>query len=103
MAAGEAAAGGMAAAEGGKPGGAWREAHPRAPGWAREEDGALADDDVLVHVAHTWQPVIVGPFPAGDRSAVITGGIPVPATWAEVPVVRADGTVLGHVLACLIG
>ena len=103
MAAGAATAAAIDAAETSKPAGASRQAHSRVPRWALEEDRALADDDVLVHVAHTWQPVIVGPFPAGDRSAVITGGIPVPATWAEVPVVRADGTVLGHVLACLIG
>jgi GAF domain-containing protein len=68
-----------------------------------EEDRVLAEDDVLVHVARSWQPVIVGPFPAGDRSDVIAGGIPVPATWSEVPVVRTDGAVLGHVLACVIG
>jgi GAF domain-containing protein len=72
-----------------------------------------------VHVARTWQPVIVGPLPERqpqtltlsgapegereNRADVITGVIPVPATWTEVPIVRTDGTVLGHVLACLIG
>jgi GAF domain-containing protein len=71
--------------------------------WALDEGRPLAEDDVLVHVARSWQPVIVGPFPAGDRTDVIAGGIPVPATWTEVPVVRTDGTVLGQVLACLIG
>ena len=70
---------------------------------ALEEDRLLAEDDVLVHVARSWQPVIVGPFPAGDRTDVIAGGIPVQATWTEVPIVRTDGTVTGHVLACLIG
>jgi len=103
MAAGAATMAAIDAAETSKPAGGSRQAHSRVPRWALEEDRPLAGDDVLVHVARTWQPVIVGPFPAGDRSAVITGGIPVPATWAEVPVVRADGTVLGHVLACLIG
>ena len=103
MAAGAATMAAIDAAETSRPAGGSRQAHTRVPRWALEEDRPLSGDDVLVHVAHTWQPVIVGPFPAGDRSAVITGGIPVPATWAEVPVVRADGTILGHVLACLIG
>jgi len=71
--------------------------------WALDEGRSLAEDDVLVYVARAWQPVIVGPFPAGDRADVIAGGIPVPATWTEVPIVRTDGTVLGQVLACLIG
>jgi len=103
MAAGAATMAAIDAAETSRPAGGSRQTHSRVPRWALDEDRPLASDDVLVHVAHTWQPVIVGPFPAGDRSAVITGGIPVPATWAEVPVVRADGTILGHVLACLIG
>ena len=106
MAAGAAAAAATAAldtAETSKPGAGSRQARTRVPRWALEEDRPLADDDVLVHVARTWQPVIVGPFPAGDRSAVVTGTIPVAATWEEVPVVMADGSVLGHVLACLIG
>ena len=79
------------------------QAHQRVPRWALEEDRPLAEDDVLVHVARSWQPAIVGPMPAGDRADVIAGGIPVPATWTEVPVVRADGSVVGQVLACLIG
>src|SRR5712692_10625317 len=103
MAAGAAATAAINAAETSKSAAGSRQSHSRVPRWALEEDRPLAEDDVLVHVAQAWQPVIVGPFPAGDRSDVITGGIPVPATWAEVPVVRADGTVLGHVLACLIG
>src|SRR4029077_5561972 len=41
-----------------------RQSHSRVPRWALEEDRPLAGDDVLVHVARTWQPVIVGPFPA---------------------------------------
>ena len=102
MAAGAAAIAAIDAAETSKPVGS-RQTRARVPRWALEEDRPLADDDVLVHVARSWQPVIVGPFPAGDRSAVVTGNIPVPATWAEVPVVMADGSVLGHVLACLIG
>jgi len=103
MAAGAAATAAINATETSKSAAGSRQSHSRVPRWALEEDRALAEDDVLVHVAQAWQPVIVGPFPAGDRSDVITGGIPVPATWAEVPVVRSDGTVLGHVLACLIG
>jgi GAF domain-containing protein len=102
MAAGAAATAAIDAAETSKPSGS-RQTRARVPRWALEEDRPLADDDVLVHVARSWQPVIVGPFPAGDRSAVVTGTIPVPATWAEVPVVMADGSVLGHALACLIG
>jgi GAF domain-containing protein len=103
MAAGAATMAAIDAAEMSKPAAGARQSHSRVPRWALEEDRLLAEDDVLVHVAQAWQPVIVGPFPAGDRSDVITGGIPVPAIWAEVPVVRADGSVLGHVLACLIG
>ena len=73
------------------------------PRWALEEDRLLAEDDVLVYVARSWQPVIVGPMPAGDHSDVISGGIPVPSTWTEVPVVYSNGMVLGKVLASLIG
>jgi GAF domain-containing protein len=101
MAAGTATGAAIDAAETSKPG--HRAAHARVPRWALEEDRLLAADDVLVHVARSWQPVIVGPFPAGDRADVIAGGIPVPATWTEVPIVRKDGSVVGHVLACQIG
>ncbi|MHB8614202.1 MAG: GAF domain-containing protein [Candidatus Dormibacteraceae bacterium] len=103
MAAGAATAAAIDAAETSKPGAGSRQARARVPRWALEEDRPLADDDVLVHVARSWQPVIVGPLPAGDRSAVVTGTIPVPATWEQVPVVRADGSVVGHVLSCLVG
>ncbi len=102
MAAGAATTTAIDAAETSWPTGS-RQSPSRVPRWALEEDRALAGDDVLIYVARTWQPVIVGPFPAGDRSDVIAGGIPVPATWTEVPVVKGDGAVLGHVLACLIG
>src|SRR5207237_7914303 len=68
-----------------------------------EEDRVLAEDDVLVYVAGAWQPVIVGPYPSNDRSDVISGGIPVPVMWTEVPVVYSDGRELGRVLACLVG
>jgi GAF domain-containing protein len=80
-------------------------AHPgkKVPRWAMEEDRLLAEDDVLVHVARSWQPVIVGPMPAGERADVISGSVPVASTWAEVPVVDSDGMVKGKVLACLIG
>ena len=75
----------------------------RVPRWALEEDRPLADGDVLVYVAHAWQPVLVGPMPAGDRADVVAGGVPVQAAWIEVPVVYQNGMVLGSVLACLIG
>ena len=75
----------------------------RVPRWALEEDRVLAPDDVLVYVARSWQPVIVGPMPSTDHADVISGGLPVPATWLEVPVVYSNGMVLGKVLACLIG
>ena len=118
MAAGAATAAAIDAAETSRGSGT-RATHARVPRWALEEDRVLAADDVLVHVARTWQPVIVGPLPdrqpqtltltgapegeKGNRAEVIAGSIPVPATWTEVPIVRSDGTVLGHVLACLIG
>ncbi|HSS60903.1 MAG TPA: GAF domain-containing protein [Candidatus Limnocylindrales bacterium] len=75
----------------------------RVPKWALEEDRLLADGDVLVYVARSWMPVLVGPMPSTDHSDVISGGVPVPATWTEVPVVYSNGMVLGTVLACLIG
>ena len=75
----------------------------KVPRWALEEDRVLAESDVLVYVARTWQTVIVGAFPAGDRADVISGGVPVQSTWAEVPVVYTNGMELGRVLACLIG
>src|SRR5437016_7002467 len=75
----------------------------KVPRWALEEDRVLAESDVLVYVARTWQTVIVGAFPAGDRADVISGGVPVPSTWAEVPVVYTNGMELGRGLACLIG
>jgi GAF domain-containing protein len=68
-----------------------------------EEDRVLADEDVLVYVARSWQPVLVGPLPSNDHSDVISGGVPVAATWTEVPVVYSNGMVKGQVLACLIG
>src|SRR2546430_10449413 len=75
----------------------------KVPRWALDEDRLLAEDDVLVHVARSWQSVIVGPMPAGEHADVISGGIPVAATWTEVPVVYSNGMVKGTVLACLIG
>ena len=75
----------------------------RVPRWALEEDRLLAESDVLVYVARTWQTVIVGPLPAGDHGDVISGGVPVQSTWTEVPVVYTNGMVLGNVLASLIG
>src|SRR5439155_6840112 len=75
----------------------------KVPRWAMDEDRVLSADDVLVYVARSWQPVIVGPMPSTDHSDVISGGIPVQSTWTEVPVVYANGMVLGKVLACLIG
>jgi GAF domain-containing protein len=75
----------------------------RVPRWAQEEDRLLADDDVLVYVARSWQPVLVGPLPSTEHADVISGGIPVQATWTEVPVTYSNGMVKGQVLACLIG
>jgi GAF domain-containing protein len=78
----------------------------RVPRWILEEERVLAPDDVLVHVARTWQVAVVGPLPAGDRTDradVVAGALPTQSTWSDVPVVRSDGTVLGHVAACLIG
>jgi GAF domain-containing protein len=101
MAAGAATAAAIDAAETTRAGS--RNAHSRVPRWALEEDRALSDGDVLVYVARTWQTVIVGPFPAGDRGDVISGSMPVQSTWAEVPVVYSNGMVLGNVLASLVG
>jgi GAF domain-containing protein len=78
----------------------------RVPRWILEEERRLAPDDVLVHVARTWQVAVVGPLPAGgktDRADVVAGPLPATATWSDVPVVRTDGTILAHVAACLIG
>jgi GAF domain-containing protein len=78
----------------------------RVPRWILEEERQLAPDDVLVHVARTWQVAVVGPLPLGDktdRADVVAGTLPTQASWSDVPVVRGDGTVLGHVAACLIG
>jgi GAF domain-containing protein len=78
----------------------------RVPRWILEEERELAPDDVLVHVARTWQVAVVGPLPIGDqtdRADVVAGTLPTQATWADVPVVLSDGTVLAHVAACLIG
>jgi len=102
MAAGAATAEAIDSAEGSRTTGA-RGPQTRVPRWALEEDRVLAEDDVLVYVARTWQPVIVGPMPSADHSDVISGGIPVPVTWTEVPVVYSDGRELGRVLACLVG
>ncbi|TME51845.1 MAG: GAF domain-containing protein [Chloroflexi bacterium] len=102
MAAGAAPAEAIDAAERSRGAGA-RGPQSRVPRWALEEDRVLAQDDVLVYVAQAWQPVIVGPYPSNDRSDVISGGIPVPVMWTEVPVVYSDGRELGRVLACLVG
>ncbi|HEV3406577.1 MAG TPA: GAF domain-containing protein [Candidatus Dormibacteraeota bacterium] len=68
-----------------------------------EEDRVLAPEDVLVYVARTWQPVVVGAYPSGEHADVINGGIPVASVWTEVPIVYSNGMVLGTVLVCLIG
>jgi GAF domain-containing protein len=75
----------------------------RVPRWAQEEDRLLAADDVLLFVARSWQPVLVGPLPSTDHADVISGAVPVVSTWVEVPVVYSNGMVKGQVLACLIG
>src|SRR5689334_10196337 len=72
--------------------------------WATtEEDRVLAPEDVLVYVARTWQPVIVGAYPSSEHSDVISGAIPVASTWTDVPIVYSNGMQLGTVLACLVG
>src|SRR5438270_7619153 len=40
----------------------------RVPRWAMEEDRVLSHDDVLVYVARSWQPAIVGPMPSTDHA-----------------------------------
>jgi GAF domain-containing protein len=78
----------------------------RVPRWVLEEERVLAPDDVLVHVARTWQVAVVGPLPLGgktDRADVVAGALPPPSIWADVPVVKSDGTVVAHVAACLVG
>jgi GAF domain-containing protein len=77
----------------------------RVPRWALEEDRELAADDVLVYVARTWRTVIVGSLPKGapDRGDVFTGSIPGVSGWTEVPVVRANGAVMGRVPVILLG
>jgi GAF domain-containing protein len=79
------------------------QAGKRVPRWALEEDRVLAEDDVLVYAASTWQPVIVGPMPSTDHGDVISGGVPTAHTWTEVPVVYSNGMVRGQVSAVLIG
>jgi GAF domain-containing protein len=104
MAAGAATSAVIDSAEAAKGTGA-RGAATRVPRWAAG-DRELADDDVLVYVARSWQAAIVGPLPAGgvsDRSDVIAGSIPAPSRWVDVPVVRSDGTTLAKVAACLVG
>src|SRR5712692_3474969 len=78
----------------------------RVPRWVLAPDRELARDDVLVYVARSWQAVIVGPAPRGggaSRDDIVAGNIPDPAQWIEVPVVRADGSILMNIGACLIG
>ena len=76
----------------------------KAPRWTTtEEDRVLAQDDVLVFVARTWQPAIVGAYPSNEQADVISGGMPVPSTWVEVPIVYSNGMVMGNVLASLVG
>ena len=78
----------------------------RVPRWTLEEERRLADDDVLVFTANTWQGVIVGPQQRAhdvDTEDVIAGAAPEHSRWVEIPVVRADGTTVTTVPACLIG
>jgi GAF domain-containing protein len=74
----------------------------RIPRWALEGERKLADDDVLVYAARSWQAVIVGPQGEGTED-VIAGRAPEHSRWVDVPVVRADGTIVTTVPACLIG
>ena len=78
----------------------------RVPRWTLEEERRLAEDDVLVFAANTWQGVIVGPQKRAhdvDTEDVIAGAAPEHSRWVEVPVVRADGSTVTTVPACLIG
>jgi GAF domain-containing protein len=105
MAAGAATSAAIDSAEASQAAGAHRTA-TRVPRWALEEARELANDDVLVYVARSWQAAIVGPLPAGgetDRTDVVSGGIPAPSKWTDVPVVRGDGTIMARVAACLVG
>ena len=68
-----------------------------------DEDRVLAQDDVLVYVARTWLPVIVGSFPATEHADVVSGGIPVASAWTDIPIVYSNGMVLGRVFACIVG
>ncbi|HET7466357.1 MAG TPA: GAF domain-containing protein [Candidatus Dormibacteraeota bacterium] len=86
--------------------GAGTRAAKRVPRWALEDERLLATDDVLVYVARTWRAVIVGPLePRGQssRGDVVSGPILGPATWVQVPVVRARGGEIARVAACLLG
>lgn len=79
-------------------------AEQKASRWTTtDEDRVLSQDDVLVYVARTWQPVIVGSFPATEHADVISVGIPVASTWTDVPIVYSNGMVLGRVFACIVG
>jgi hypothetical protein len=78
----------------------------RVPRWTLEGERKLADDDVLVFAANTWQGVIVGPQKRPhdvDTEGVIAGAAPEHSRWVEVPVVRAGGGTVTTVPACLIG
>jgi len=76
--------------------------HERIPTWVTGDERALAEDDVLVYAADSWQAVLVGGRDGGTED-VIAGRAPEHSRWIEVPVERRDGSVITKVAACLIG
>ena len=75
----------------------------RVPRWALGPSRALAADDVLAYVARHWQVVAVGPTADGEGADFVAGYPPDQVQRIEVPVVRADGGVVAHAPAALIG
>jgi GAF domain-containing protein len=90
----------VASADGGGSRGA------RVPRWALDQERPLGRNDVLVHVASSWQAAVVGPASSGRevrREDIFAGPIRETAHWVQVPVVWSDGTTLTWVTACLLG
>ena len=78
----------------------------RVPRWALDQERPLGRNDVLVHVAASWQAAVVGPASSGSeirREDIFAGPIRETAHWVQVPVVWSDGTTLTWVMACLLG
>jgi len=78
----------------------------RVPRWALDQERVLAPTDVLTYVANIWQTVLVGSATGGRDvrgEDLIAGNIPEPVEWIQVPVVRADGTVVSTVPSGVLG